>query len=296
MKLVLTIAVLLLISLSASLADDVQQLTLREAGEAIYYHANDPKTPEVVASVIERIRSEKVPSIDPELFCLSHVVIYDRRMKNDFKNTKILLDIMNEKYKDHSDDRMKLLLYEMVFYSGSVPDQEKMAKVMKQAEEENIEMQNRHAIASMRYLVVSGESYYRLSGNMPGETLDKARQCLKDAIAIKIFQPIYEPSYKELKALYLRAAIGLVNMTHEPQELKKLWFALFTLDELGRMFPDKVLYINNPRANPGRIRIEGTVTDWLHDMISDLDKNDAIIPHMSAVLDYLRERNDEEKR
>jgi hypothetical protein len=297
MRYVCVTAFLLVIIMQASLAEDVQQLPLREAGEAIYYGIDNPRTPGLIESVIDRIRRETVPSIDPELHCLTRILNYDLKTKNDLKNTKILIDIMDDKYKDHSDYRMRLLQFKMLYYGGVMPDKKMLDVVIKQAEEENIALQNRYAIASLRYLVVSGESYYVLSGNMQGEILEKARQCFKEAIAFRIVQPIFTADCKkELRDLYLRAAIGLVNMTHKPEELRKLWFWPYTLETLGRRFPAKIQYINDPRANPGRINIEGTVTDWLHDMISDLDKNDAIIPHMSAVLDYLRERNGEEKR
>jgi len=278
--------------MSATIAEKPQELTLQEhvTARTIEKNRGDPDTPELIYNLLERIQGEGVSSITIELQFLTQVLNYDKSVKNNLKYTTLLLNILDKKYMESSDARMELLRFKMIFYGGLFPDQEKLATVTAQAEEEHARMQNRHMIAQMLYLVEMGKAYVRLSEGRPGDAQDKAREYFNQAIALNIFLPSYRPSVERLKELYLQASIELINMTDQRSELEKLWFAPFTHETLRRTFPEKSEHINRDFANPGRLLIEDTVADWLHVMIVDLSKDDAIVPHLKAVLEYILQR------
>lgn len=290
MKLATMMIMMFALILQAAFAE-IQQLSLRAFVENYYIKTNlhDPELPGLIGNYIDKIKVTEEPSIDIELHLLGQLVNYDLALKNDSKYTNMLLDILDDKYKESSNERMKLLQYEMFYYDGMSPDFKKLDLVTKQAVDEHSRMANRYAVAQMKSLVVIGEAYLRLSEGRPGPAQDTARIYFNEAIATRIYD--YMPSIKDLKELYLRAAMGLMSMTYRRQELEKLWFAPFTLAELERRFPDKVKYVNQDSANPGRIRIESTVTNWLLAMMDKRSVDDPVLPHLKAVLEFLQAQN-----
>lgn len=156
----------------------------------------------------------------------------------------------------------------------------------------SVEQQNQNVIAYLTQQVETGEAYLALpGGDRPGAMREKARAYFQTVIDFHMFKEVYAPNIETLKELYLRAALNLMSIT-EGRDLMKLWFFPFTSKEIARFYPDKSKLINNDLANPGRIIIEGTVSDWLRNHIVDAEKNDnPMLPHLQAVWDFVQKQN-----
>lgn len=290
MRAILVSVVLLACMISVCAAVDIQKMTPKEGVDYIDANFDDPKTQDVISLMIEKIHGETVSSVTDELAFLTDVANFDMRQENNLKNMQKLQDILTQKYADNIDATMQLLTQEMVFYR-CLPDQQKLAKVITQMEKLSIELQNRNAIVYLTQQVETGEAYLALpGGDRPGAMREKARGYFQTVIDFHIFTSVYESSYGTLKDIYLRTAVDLMSIT-EGRDLNKLWFSGFTRREIARRFPEKAKHINSDFADPGRIIIEGTVSDWLRARIVDADKDDPMLPHLQAVWDFVQKRN-----